>query len=504
MDLSMFRSPGPLLILLAVVVAAVLNAGGFATLDTRYRLQAERWIRLGEPPVRPQDVAAGFGLRGRNGVVYPWYGVGQSLVLWPFDALADATIAPLARHFRFDAEKQQQIVELSIAFLMQAVLTAALLLLARELLASFGFAPAIALAGALSLLFGTTCLEYVQCAQENELLLVLALASLTAMRRWQQGAALWWAALAGIASGFAIVVRLPSVLEAAVFGAFALWCGGRHRRRFLPAYLPGIAAGVFVDRWYQWLRFGEWSSTYMDILGRQTRPAGAPLSYPFSYPFAKGFLGAFFSADKSIFLFDPLLLVLGAIAIWRWRSLARPVRNVLCSLTVLLLLYAAAYARYYDFGGDAAWADRFLTLPVQLLALFAVPVLLSTGRTLPRLTARTAWTVVVLAIALQILSTTLSSNIEVAQRDFFHSHSPVLVNRVENFAAIVEGRPLDPRFVDIPDVYRTYAYLPFQLSLRYPNLARPAIAVWWCLVLLTLFLPLYALRQLGGRRAILT
>jgi hypothetical protein len=79
-----------------------------------------------------------------------------------------------------------------------------------------------------------------------------------------------------------------------------------------------------------------------------------------------------------------------------------------------------------------------------------------------------------------------------------------LVNRVENFAAIVEGRPLDPRFVDIPDVYRTYAYLPFQLSLRYPNLARPAIAVWWCLVLLTLFLPLYPLRQLGGRRAILT
>lgn len=49
---------------------------------------------------------------------------------------------------------------------------------------------------------------------------------------------------------------------------------------------------------------------------------------------------------------------------------------LLLFLTLLLIGYAAAYARYYDFGGDVAWGHRFVLLPVQLLCLFAVPLLM--------------------------------------------------------------------------------------------------------------------------------
>jgi hypothetical protein len=464
-----------LLCLLAVLVCAVVNPGNFGTVDTTYRLQAERWIRLGEPPVRRAAIEAGFGLTGRNGVVHPWYGVGQSLVLLPFDLVVDTAATPMLRRYGLDGEKQRQARELLIAFPMQAVLTAALLLLARALLAGLGFSPFAAVAGAVSLLFATTCLQYVQCAEENELLLVLALCALVSIGRWEATGRWRWAALAGAACGFAVLVRLPSLLEAAVFAGFALAAGG-NRKRFLAAYLAPVAAAILVDRWYQWLRFGEWSTTYMSVFARQARPPGAPESFPFSYPFAKGFVGSFLSPDKSVILFDPLLAVVAVVAVWRWGAVNRRVGAALVAFAALLLLYDAFYARYFDFGGDAAWGHRFLTLPVQLLALFAAPLLLQMYGRLPRV----AWAVLLLAIALQALSTTMVPSVEVDQRALGNPHS-VLRNRIANLAAIARGRVDEPRFAGIPREWRTLTYLPFQLRFRFPRLANWAIAGWWIL-----------------------
>jgi hypothetical protein len=467
-------------ILLAGVLCAIVNPGNFGTIDTARRLQAERWMRLGEPPVRRADIDSGFGIAGRHGVVHPWYGMGQSLVLMPFDLLVSATVVPQLRRLGLEDEKQRQAAEMLIAFLMQAALTSALLLLARALLESFGFPPMGAAAGAVSLLLATTCLPYVQCAEENELLLVLALSALLAIRRWEAVGDWRWAALAGAAGGFAVLVRLPSLMEAAAFGGFGLAAGG-NRKRFLAAYLPPVGAGFLLDRWYQWLRFGEWSSTYLSILGRQARGAGTPASYPFSYPFVKGFLGAFYSLDKSVLLFDPLLLLAAALAAWRWRALSRRVRAALVSLAALLVLYDAFYARYFDFGGDVAWGHRFLTLPVELLALFAVPLLVRDGRALPRPARRAAWAVVGLAAALQALSTAMVPNLEVIQRERGDPHG-VLLNRVENLADAIAGRTDKPRFAGVPREWRTLNYLPFQLRFRFPRLANWAMAAWWILV----------------------
>ena len=49
-------------ILLALVVCAIVNPGNFGTIDTARRLQVERWIRLGQPPVRRADIDSGFGV----------------------------------------------------------------------------------------------------------------------------------------------------------------------------------------------------------------------------------------------------------------------------------------------------------------------------------------------------------------------------------------------------------------------------------------------------------
>jgi hypothetical protein len=104
------------LILLAIIVCALLNPGNFGTIDS---WQVARSIRLGEPAVTPDDVRQNFGIPGRNGVLQAWYGIGQSLLLLPIDALVDVTVSPLLYRSGLTSTRRKQIAALTIAFLMQ-------------------------------------------------------------------------------------------------------------------------------------------------------------------------------------------------------------------------------------------------------------------------------------------------------------------------------------------------------------------------------------------------
>lgn len=426
-----------------------------------------------------EDVRRGFGIPGRNGVPQAWYGLGQSLVLLPIDALVEATASPFLRRFGLVPARQRQIRELMVAFLMQAFLTACVLLLARRVLLSFGFGSTAAVAGSLALLFATTCLQYVQCAQENELLLVLALIALTGLRAWHREERKRWPLLAGAACGFAILVRLTSLLETAAVALLAI-TAGKNQKRFLAGFAPSVLGALLLDRCYQWHRFGELFSSYIGIFGRLNRPLDQPASFPFSYPFWKGFLGTFFSPDKSVPLYDPLLIITLLLAMRHWRSIDRAVRQLLVCLILLLIAYAAAYARYYDFGGDVAWGHRFVLLPVQLLCLFAVPLLFE----------HRSWPLSVLlfvSVVLQAASTVISPNVEVIQRNSGVGHG-VLWNRLVNIREIVTNTEDPRRFSGIPVEWRTLSYFPFQLRLRFPHLAVWAIAGWVVLFLSLLVL----------------
>jgi hypothetical protein len=463
-----------LFVLLAIVVCALLNPGNFGTIDTVRRWQVARSIRLGEPMVSAEAARQGFGIPGRNGAPQAWFGIGQSLVLLPIDALVDATLSPLLRRSRLDPNRRKQIAELTVAFLMQTFLTACVLLLARSVVLTFGFGNVAAVAGSLAILFGTTCLQYVQCAQENELLLALALAALFAIRAWHRDERGRWALLAGMACGFAILVRLTSLLETAAFAFFSIAAVGSKPKRFLSWFMPPVIGALLIDRWYQWHRFGELFGTYIGILGRLKRPLDQP-SFPFSYPFWKGFFGTFFSLDKSVLLFDPLLLIVLLLAVRNWRSLDRKLRLLLACLTCLLVAYAMGYARYFDFGGDVAWGHRFVLLPVQLLCLFAVPLLFQ--HRWPAL-----WAVVFASVILQTASTVISPNVEVIQRNLGFHHG-VLWNRAVNIAQIATNTEDPQRFTGVPIEWRTLAYLPFQLRLRFPRLAVWGMTGWAALLL---------------------
>jgi len=481
-------------ILLALWTCALVNPGNLGTVDAARRLQVARWIWLGEPPVRADDPAA--GPVGRNGVRYLPTGIGQSLVLVPFDAFASGTIGRTVGRFGLDAARRAQVIELAVAFLMQSFLTACLLILACEILRSFAFSAPVSATGAAALLFGTTVLAYVQAAQELLLLLTLALLMLFAIRRFLVEPGTRWALLAGVASGFALLTRMTSFFETAALGVYG-FASTSDRKRFAAGFLPPIGVAMGFDRWYQFYRFGSFFTTYIGVTQSQLRPEGTPENYYFSYPFWKGFLGALFSKDKSILLFDPLLIVLIVLAIWKWRELSRELRIIVALFAALALIYIASAAKYVAFGGDVAWGDRYVLLPVQLLCLFAVPLLLSKSRALPAGARYVLGSVVAAAFVLQAASTMIAPNLEVEQRKLGFDRG-VVVNRAINLEQIALDREDPARFTGVPLEWRTLYYFPFQLRFRFPALACWAIAAWLALLAT---LPLVILGTLRAARS---
>ena len=80
------RDPVVLLCLTAALLAFVVQSGELGTADTMHRLQTTHWIWTSEPQVLPDEYPE-FGLHGRGGQLYGWYGIGQSLLMLPADVL---------------------------------------------------------------------------------------------------------------------------------------------------------------------------------------------------------------------------------------------------------------------------------------------------------------------------------------------------------------------------------------------------------------------------------
>jgi len=164
-----------------------------------------------------------LGLVGKEGRRYPRYGIGQSLVLLPFDAISSATVAPALRRMGLGSEKQRQGPDVGTAFLMQWVFTSGVLALAYP-----------SARWAAGLLFGTTCLQ------------------ICAVRPGESSSA---------SARFDGAVRHPAIAR----GRQRSVCWGVNAKRFLAGFLPPIALAVLIDRWYHRYRFGEWSGNYISV-----------------------------------------------------------------------------------------------------------------------------------------------------------------------------------------------------------------------------------------------
>jgi hypothetical protein len=437
---------------------------------------AQSWWTA-EPAVFPNEYPE-FGVHGRGGKLQSWYGMGQSLLMFPADVMGTYVerLPIFARYNGNDPSVRNIFVSYTTNILVN-VLTA---LMCFRFLRQLKFGVKHAVAGVLALLLLTTHLHYTQNMMENNYIFLLTLIGLSFQYEWLRSGSRKALLIGSAAFGLNLLTRITTGMDLAAGGLFLLlvaWFeGGRgpaiwdQCRRYLAIAFPVYLFFGLLDRLYQYYRFGSFFNTYVSIVSRESRlrDPSLPAKYPWETPFHVGFFGALFSPEKSVFLFDPLLVLAIVLAVVGWKRLAPEIKAYIVMGFVLVLVYTSFYARYTVWSGDFAWGDRYVSTSVQFAALLAVPLLLRYRDVL----GKTLWvagvSICAISALIQIASLTFWLPLEIYQMETLGHPTFVVLQRMKNIAGFASGTMMD-NFAMHWDPWdyvhiTTWNFLPFLLK----------------------------------------
>src|SRR5579859_6438188 len=445
---SRLRNPLFLLCISAGLLAFVVQSGELGSADTMHRLQTTHWLWTSQPQVFPNEYPE-FGLHGRNGQIFSWYGIGQSLLMLPADLISSWIASwPIFSNYQDDPAVRSILVSYSTNILI-TVLTA---LIAFRFLQLLQFGMKESVAGVLALLFCTTHLHYTQSMQENNYIMLLTLIGFSYQYEWLRtgkSKALW---IGSAALGLNLLTRVTTALDlmaAALLLLLVLWferTSAREQWTRLIAYckvaVPIYIFFALIERAYSFYRFGSWTQTYLPIFAREQRMQDPtlPANFPWSTPFHEGVLGALFKPEKSIFLFDPLLLLALLLLAILWKRLGTEIRAYAITSILLICAYISFYARYTYWAGDFAWGDRYVSTAVEMVALLSVPLLLRYRPELSASVRAAGFVLIIVSLLIQLASLAFWLPLEIYQMETLGHPTFVIALRFKNIIAFAFGK----------------------------------------------------------------
>jgi hypothetical protein len=444
-----FRDPLFLLALAAALIAIVVQSGELGSADTTHRLQtAHAWWTV-EPEVFPNEFPE-FGVHGRGGKLQSWYSMGQSLILLPPDIIG-TYVARLPIFAEYD-DTDPSVRDIVVTYTINTLLTVLTALVCFRFLKQLNFSVRQSVIGVLALLLATTHLHYTQNMMENNYIFLLTLTGFSYQYEWLRNGNRRALLLGSAAFGLNLLTRLPTgldLLSGTFFLLLVLWLEGvRGRdlwdycRRYIAIALPVYLFFGLLDRLYQYHRFGTFLHTYITFIGRETRMMNPslPPNYPFETPWHVGFFGALFKPEKSIFLFDPLLVLMILLCVVAWKRFSPSVKAYAIMSVPLLLTYMSFYARYTVWSGDFAWGDRYVSTTVELVSWLAVPLLLRHRDQV----GRAVWTIglglLAVSTVIQIASLAFWVPLEIYQMETLGHPTFVIALRMKNILAFALGK----------------------------------------------------------------
>jgi hypothetical protein len=446
-----FRDPLFLLALAAGLIAFVVQSGELGSADTTHRLQTAHSFWTGEPEVFPNEFPE-FGVHGRGGKLQSWYSIGQSLLLLPPDVVG-AYVARLPIFANYD-DTDPSVRDIIVTYSTNILLTVLTALVCFRFLRQLNFGVTQSVVGVLALLLATTHLHYTQNMMENNYIFLLTMTGFSYQYEWLRTGSRRALLIGSGAFGLNLLTRLPTGLDLLSGGLFlllVLWFEGVRGRLLWERFLSYIATALpvylffgLLDRLYQVYRFGFKSVfvTYITIIGRETRMRNPslPPNYPFETPWHVGFFGALFTPEKSIFLFDPLILLMILLCFVAWKRFSPDVKAYAIMSCPLLLAYMSFYARYTVWSGDFAWGDRYVSTAVELASLLAVPLLLRHRPQLPKPVWFLGLTLLVISTLIQVMSLAFWLPLEIYQMETLGHPTFVILLRARNIVAFALGK----------------------------------------------------------------
>ena len=442
------RDPRFLLILATALMAFAVQSGELGTADTQHRLQATHALWTAEPPVFSNEYPE-FGVHGRGGKLQSWYGIGQSLLMLPADIVGTGIerLPAFSDYNGNDPSVRDIVVSYSTNILISVLTT----LVAFRFLGQLKFSVKESVVGVLALLAATTHLHYTQNMMENNYIFLLTLAGFSFELDWMRTGKRRPLVIAAGALGLNLLTRLTTGLDLLAGMLFVLlvlqYEGVRGSqfwsrcRSYMATALPIFAVFGVLDRLYQYYRFGSFFNTYLGLVAIEAKLRDATLSpkYPFETPFHVGFFGALFSPEKSIFLFDPLLVLLIIVAVIAWKRFSPEIKAYVITSAVLLLAYISFYARYTVWSGDFAWGDRYVSTAVQLAAMLAVPLLMQHRQSLGRKVWYAGLVILGVSTLIQFASLAFWLPLEIYQMETLARPAFVIGFRLRNIVAFASG-----------------------------------------------------------------
>ncbi|HXW91722.1 MAG TPA: hypothetical protein VEK33_14320, partial [Terriglobales bacterium] len=423
--------------------------GELGSSDTMHRLQATHSFWTSEPAVFPDEYPE-FGVHGRSGRLYGWFGMGQSLLMWPADLVGTGLERlPVFEDYNGNDPSVRNIV---VSYSTNMLLSGLTALLSFRFLRQLRFTAKQATAGVLALLFCTTHLHYTQNMMENNYIMLLTLAGLSFEYDWLRTGRRRSLLMGAGAFGLNLLTRLTAGIDLIVGGVFVVlvwWyerVPGQDLAKRLMSYLQTVApvylGFLLIDRAYQYYRFASFFHTYVWVVAQEyhkLNPA-LPPNYPWETPFHVGFLGPLLTPEKSIFLFDPLLVLTLAVAVRGWRNFAPEIKAYLAASVLLVFAYLSFYARYTVWSGDFAWGDRYVSTPVELAAFFSVPLWLRYRARLGTWLWRAGMALVAVSAMVQAASLAFWLPLEIYQMETLGHPTFVIALRFKNILAFALGR----------------------------------------------------------------
>ena len=389
------------LLFAGVTMVGFFTAHGTLSVDPPNRyLVAKSIVDHGDLQMRliPGEPVPPGTYAGKNGKLYSQFGIGQALIFTgPYY---------LCRHvFGIRSDKLiRSIISLTVFPLTLGLTALVYFVLLRE----FDFSARRSYLAALILVFGTGIWQVSKEGQEASHLALLVGLMAYSLRRYQKYGSLKDLTISALATGFAFLTRSDFAPMIICYFIFVFYLIRPNQRKKDSSPSPP-ARKFFPYAWVIIINAAAWG--IHSYLSYQHFGNIIPPHNPFSWKYLPaGLMGLLFSPGRSLFIYNPifLLVLFGFAAFWRkHRGWALFVTG---AFTGCLLLYAAVDC----FHGNCCWGPRYLIGPFPLLllpvAFFGLhPIRLAVSRRIVFLL------VVLLSLAVQIAAVSLHHNRELEE-----------------------------------------------------------------------------------------
>src|SRR5579872_3611683 len=224
------RDPRFLLCIASALLALVVQSGELGSADTMHRLQTAHSFWTSQPAVFPNEYPE-FGVHGRGGKLYDWYGIGQPLLMLPFDIVGTG-IAKLPIFADYD-DNDPTVRNIFVTYSVNVLLNVLTALVCFRFLLLLVLDMRQSIAGVLTLLFCTTHLHYTQNMMENNYICLLTLSGFCYQYDWLRSGSTKALLIGSGALGLNLLTRLTTGLDLIAVGIFlllVLWFGRNKAR----------------------------------------------------------------------------------------------------------------------------------------------------------------------------------------------------------------------------------------------------------------------------------